>query len=196
VGGFRKVSMSIAIAALLAGGIVAAGATSASAYGKADNPVAQVEVSGNCNNASVCPSLIGGTGGIWIWAELDAAYPGASSGTSDYTFAGCGHTVGGAGGPGGAGGGGGPGTDGTWQVVGSVFAAAGDGFLPIDVAVDKSGTVLPTVPYYEITLPAGDPIHPFTFAVPVPVGHYSAPGVLYPDFSKIRGVNFQTQVAP
>src|SRR5919204_4883684 len=109
----RWAARCVPLMALAIGGVLSAGGmTSAFAYGKADNPVAQVEISGNCTNASVCPGLgFFGTGGVWIWAELDAAYPGADHGTSDYTFAGCGHTVGG----GGAGGGGGHGSDGTWQ---------------------------------------------------------------------------------
>jgi hypothetical protein len=184
-------------AAVTVGVLVMGSGAPAFAYGKADNPVAQVEISGNCDNASVCPSLgFGGTGGVWIWAELDAAYPGADHGTSDYTFAGCGHTVGGAGGPGGAGGGGGHFSDGSWRKVDSVWTAVGDNFLPIDVAIDKNGTPL-NVPYYEITLPTGgDPSNAFLVAVPVPVGHYSAAGLLYPSFTKTPGVNFQTQVAP
>jgi hypothetical protein len=191
----RRLCFVAPVAAAAVAVLTVGSATPALAYGSADNPVAQVEISGNCTNASVCPDLIGDTGGVWIWAELDAAHVGDTSGTVDYTFAGCGHTVGGIGGPGGAGGGGATASDGTWGEADSVFTAVSDGFLPIDVAIDKYGNPLP-VPYYEITLPAGDPNDPFLVAVPMPVGHYSAPGLLYPDFSKIPGVNFQTQVAP
>jgi hypothetical protein len=191
----KRMWVCVPAAAVMVGALVMGSGASAFAYGTADNPVAQVEISGNCTNASVCPTLFGGTGGVWIWAELDAAYPGATYGTSDYTFAGCGHTVGGIGGPGGAGGGGGPARDGTWHVVDSVFTAAGDGYFPVDVAIDKWGNPL-NVPYYEISLPAGNPSQPFQVAVPVPRGHYSAPGLLFPNFTKIPGVNFQTQVAP
>lgn len=31
----------------------------------------QIEVSINCNNKAVCAELQGGTGGVWIWGELD-----------------------------------------------------------------------------------------------------------------------------
>jgi hypothetical protein len=69
------------------------------AYGAADQPLAQVELSANCDNASffLCSDVVG-TGGIWFWVEVDA------DNTGDLTGSDCFHTVGGVGGPGGAGG--------------------------------------------------------------------------------------------
>lgn len=194
---FNSLRVFVPAAAVMIGVLVMGSGAPAFAYGKAANPVAQVEISGNCDNASVCPNLgFGGTGGVWIWAELDATSQWATSGTVDYTFAGCGHTVGGVGGPGGAGGGGGPAHDGTWQQVSfsQMLNDAGT-YFPVDLAVDKYGNLL-NVPYYEIALPAGNPSQPFLVAVPVPFGHYSAAGLLYPTFTKVPGISFQTQVAP
>jgi hypothetical protein len=31
----------------------------------------QIEISFNCNNASLCGDIFGGTGGFWLWGELD-----------------------------------------------------------------------------------------------------------------------------
>lgn len=57
--------------------------------GKADQPLPQVEVSANCNNPSFprCANVVG-TGGVWVWIEVDA------DGTADVAGAGCGHIVG------------------------------------------------------------------------------------------------------
>jgi hypothetical protein len=184
----RKAIVSLALVASVAAVAGAFGAGSALAYGRADQPVAQVEMSGNCNNVAYCNAVGFGTGGIWIWAELDG---GPSSGTTDFTFAGCGHTVGG-GGPGSAGAGGGPGT-GTWKLVPSVFAVVADGAFPLDVAM-LNGAPNPSVPYYEIDLGGG-----FVVAAPAAVGHYSTAGIQF-GFPSLgpppAGVNFQTQVAP
>ncbi len=64
---------------------------SALAYGSADKPIAQVEISGNCNNPSfgLCQEV--GLGGVWAWAELDTAGGSATGGSMDYTIAFCGH---------------------------------------------------------------------------------------------------------
>ena len=183
----RKAIDLVALLAAVAAIVGSFGARSALAYGKADQPVAQIEISGNCNNVAYCNAVGFGTGGIWIWAELDG---GPTSGTTDFTFAGCGHTVGG-GGPGSAGAGGGPGT-GTWTTAPSVFAAVADGAFPLDVAM-SNGAPDPTVPYYEIDLGG------FLVAAPVPVGHYSTAGIQFGNPSlgpPPPGVNFQTQVAP
>jgi hypothetical protein len=178
----RKLVLALAVAGAAAGSLVFAG--SAAAYGAADHPVAEVEISGNCDNTSYCDTAFGGTGGLWIWAELDG---GPTSGTTDFTFAGCGHTVGGAG-PHSAGAGGGPGT-GTWKTAPNLFAALADGAFPLDVAVSNGA---PTdVPYYEINLGGG-----FVAAAPVPVGHYSASGLSFVFGPPPPGVSFQTQVAP
>jgi hypothetical protein len=94
---------AVLLATALAIGAVVGSSGAVLAYGKADMPLAQIELSANCNNPGypLCapfPDGVG-TGGIWTWTEIDAGW------TADYTGAGCHHTVGGAGGPGGAGGG-------------------------------------------------------------------------------------------
>jgi hypothetical protein len=178
----RKLLVLVALVSASAAALV--GANSAMAYGKADGPIAQVEISGNCNNNAYCSTYFGGTGGIWIWAEID------SGGTVDATLAGCGHTVGG-GGPGSAGAGGGP-TTGTWTIVSrdQMLADAGSNLVfPVALAVDKFGSLL-NVTYYEIDFGGG-----FVVAVPTVKGHYNVSGLQYL-FGFASGVNFQTQVAP
>jgi hypothetical protein len=63
------------------------------AYGHADHPMAQLEISGNCDNPNFafCTDVVG-VGGIWLWIEVDA------NGTADVAGAVCQHTVGGRGG--------------------------------------------------------------------------------------------------
>lgn len=190
----RFVRMLAPATLLVMGGVAASGTTGALAYGAADQPLAQVEISGNCNNATLCPDLIGEEGGLWIWAELDQTpdpnMPGWN--TTDYTISGCGHTVG-AGGPGLAGAGGGPG-QGDWRLVSSVLVAVNDGFLPMDLQV-TDGSVDFNTPYYEILLNDGPPV-----AVPATQGHYSVAGLTYdPEtgaMSTYPGISFQTEVAP
>ena len=60
------------------------------AYGHADQPLAQLEISGNCNNPdfAFCSDVVG-LGGIWLWIEIDAG------GTADVAGAVCGHSRGG-----------------------------------------------------------------------------------------------------
>jgi hypothetical protein len=142
----------IAIAAVTAA--VAPGR--ALAYGHADQPLAQVEISANCDNPSfpLCapPPNGVGTGGIWLWIEVDA------DGTAEVRGAACGHTVGG----GGAGAGPIHGQS-TWS-----YATAGD---LADPANFVTGTD-PNGKYYFFP--------DFGFIVPVTFGHYStrlAPGV-------------------
>jgi hypothetical protein len=76
---------------LLAGLLVAASlgftAGSVAAYGVADNPLAQIEYSQNCNNPTYCQSL----GGVWVWIEVDG---GPLRGTADVAGAGCFHRLG------------------------------------------------------------------------------------------------------
>jgi hypothetical protein len=178
--------VALAAAAVVAAGFFGTG--KALAYGPGE--VAQVEVSGNCTNATWCNTYFGGTGGFWIWASLN------SDNSVDATFAGCGHTVGG-GGPGSAGAGGGP-EDGTWKITDLYTAAVIDGALPMDLQLNSDGSVNFAAPYYEITLQ--DPhFGTFVFAVPVQQGHYNYSGVQFISGSStlhISGVNFQTQVAP
>jgi hypothetical protein len=188
----------LVLVVLVAALIVAAGVLGsgrALAYGHADQPVAQVEVSGNCTNASWCNANFDGTGGLWIWAELDADH------SVDGTFAGCGHTVGGAGGPGGAGGGGGP-VSGDWQLASNIFDTfnVNPDVFPIALALNSDGSLNLNVPYYVITLHSGGPEGDFPFAVPAKLGHYNYSGLQFingiPAGTKIPGLNFQTQVAP
>ena len=86
---------------LLATSLLAVAALGAStggvaAYGHADQPLAQIEFSANCNNPAfiLCgPPPDGfGLGGIWLWIEIDA------DGTGDVAGAGCGHDRAGSGG--------------------------------------------------------------------------------------------------
>jgi len=158
------------------------GAGSAFAYGSADQPIAQVEISANCNNPSffVCQQV--GLGGVWAWAELDTAGGNTSGGTMDYTLAFCGHT-GPGGGPGSAGAFGSPGT-GTWIKIDDLSKAppANEAFRFFDPSTYKG-------PYYVLNFMDGGP-EPFMAVVPATTGHYSNP----PDWP--AGAQFQTQVAP
>jgi hypothetical protein len=67
-------------------------AGNALAYGSADQPLAQVEISANCNNPDVPLCQGFGLGGIWFWAEIDA------NGTADVAGTSCSHTQPGGGG--------------------------------------------------------------------------------------------------
>jgi hypothetical protein len=60
------------------------------AYGHADQPLAQLAISGNCDNPdfAFCSDVVG-LGGIWLWIEIDA------DGTADVAGAVCGHSRGG-----------------------------------------------------------------------------------------------------
>jgi hypothetical protein len=165
-GSLRRVT----VVGVAAGGLFAAGliATPASAfgYGRADQPLAQVEVSANCDNPSVplCgPDGVGGTGGIWFWVELDA------NGTGDLSGAGCGHTVGG----GGAG-------------AGSIKGSASWVYTSLEAAppgVIYFGATDPHDQYYAVTITDGS-----TWLIPVTTGHYAA--------RLAPGVQIQITVAP
>ena len=86
--------------ALMAGMMAVAGmgigTGGVAAYGHADQPLAQIELSLNCNNPDFpgCqPPPVGfGLGGVWLWIEIDA------TGTADVAGAVCGHVRGGGGG--------------------------------------------------------------------------------------------------
>lgn len=145
---------TLAISGLLAVAGVGASASGAAAYGAADQPLAQIEFSGNCNNPDfpLCapPPAGFGLGGIWLWIEID------EGNTGDVAGAGCGHVRG-------VGGGAGP-------IVGDItwFKAT----LP--PGASPFGTD-PTNTYYIVVLGPGE-----AFPFPVTVGHYSfmpAPGV-------------------
>jgi hypothetical protein len=152
--------------AIVAFGIAGSTGT-ASAYGKADQPLAQVEISGNCDNPSFsfCANVVG-TGGIWLWIEIDA------NGTADVSGAECGHTIGG----GGAG-------------AGSVRGNATWFYSPTPIGVNVLNATDPTqtdgfTNFYVIVLPGPHP----PFSVPVQTGHYS--------WQPVPGVSLQTTVAP
>ena len=144
---------------LLAAGALAVaglGATTAgaAAYGHADQPLAQIEFSANCNNPSypLCapPPAGFGLGGIWVWIEIDA------NGTGDIAGAGCGHDRAGSGGAG--------------SIRGEITWTGTIGAQGVAFAVDPSNR------YYNVSLGDGGP--PISF--PQTVGHYSfapAPGV-------------------
>jgi len=151
---------------------LAAVAGTAAAYGKADHPLAQIEFSGNCDNASFpfcAPPPNGvGTGGIWLWIEVDA------NGTGDVRGAVCNHTVGGAGGPGGAG---------AIPIKGNVSWTYSNLKNGIDAGAEFLGMVDPGDRYYMVTIPGGDKI-----LFPTTVNHYSS--------QPTSGVSLQVQVAP
>jgi hypothetical protein len=129
----------------LVAAVAAFGTGNAFAYGHADQPIAQVEISGNCNNPGFALCQEVGLGGVWAWAELDSAGGSTSGGSMDFTIAFCGHS-GPGGGPHSAGGGGGPG-EGVWQKVdtlGEAFALGGAPFS--DTSVTYSA-------YYVLGLP-------------------------------------------
>lgn len=155
----RKVLLLAAVAAAVAVVLAMLAPGQAFAYGKADQPLAQLTLSANCDNASfwLCDPVTGvGLGGIWAWVEVDA------NGIGDMTGAECGHTQGG-GGPGSAGAGRlGP-SDITWETVSAA---------QIPPMFFRLGTD-PTDQYYIV-----NELGPFAF--PVTTGHYSvrlAPGV-------------------
>jgi hypothetical protein len=160
----RRVFLLVAVVAMVAAAVVALGTGKALAYGHADQPVAQLTISANCDNAGfpLCaPQPDGvGLGGIWAWIEID------QGGTGDMTGAECGHTVHG-GGPGSAGAGPlGP-SNITWETMSAAEFTSTFG---------PEGFILGTDPndeYYVV-----NELGPFAF--PATTGHYSvrlAPGV-------------------
>lgn len=162
----RRLPHVVGLAVALAGLGIASTATGVAAYGKADQPLAQVEISANCNNPSYffCSQVVG-TGGIWLWIEVDA------DGTADVRGAECGHTIGG----GGAG-------------AGSVRGNATWVYSPVPVGINVLDAADPTdthgfTNWYVIFVPGGPP-----FSVPVQTGHYS--------WQPTSGVSLQTTVAP
>jgi hypothetical protein len=157
-----------------------AGAGNAFAYGSADQPIAQVEISANCDNPGfpLCQEV--GLGGVWAWAELDTAGGSTDHGTMDYTVSFCDHTAAGDG-PHGGGGFGHPGA-GTWWTIASL-ADAPPGAFPFFDPGTYSG------PLRVLDFGPGTP-DDFVAVVPAMNGHYSNPG----DWP--AGAQFQTQVAP
>jgi hypothetical protein len=147
--------------ALLAGALAFAtlGFTSGgvAAYGKADQPLAQLTFSGNCDNPSFpfcAPPPAGvGLGGIWTWVEVDA------NGTGDATGAVCGHNIAGPRG----------GADSLRGDITWWWSQTPQGFpVAMGAPLDPNG-------YYNVAISGVG-----VFAWPVTQGHYSAhpvPGV-------------------
>lgn len=151
--------------AILATSIGAASNT-AFAYGAADQPLAQLEFSGNCNNPDffLCSPQTGvGLGGIWLWVEVDA------NSTGDIAGSGCGHVLGGP-----RGGADSIRGDITWQYGNELDARSAGAFI---IGQD------PTHTYYIVTVGPGE-----AFAWPVTVGHYS--------WHPVAGVTLEAQTAP
>ena len=136
------------VAGTLAASSVAVTATGVLAYGHADEPLAQIEYSGNCNNPDfplcAAPPNGFGLGGIWLWIEIDA------EGTADVAGAGCGHVRG-------VGGGAGP-IRGEFDWWWSATPQGGDASF---------GTYSGADGYYNVAL------GPDVLSFPVTVGHYS-----------------------
>lgn len=179
---FKRSLIAAAVLPLAVGGMIMGGATKAFAYGAPDQPIAQVEISGNCNNPSfpLCaPPPDGvGLGGVWAWAELDTSGGDLTQGTMDATVAFCGHVIGG-GGPGSAGGGGGP-VEGKWFTISSLDKAPAGAFPFYDPS--KYTGSLRVLDFFP-----GSP-DDFIAVVPAELGHYS--------LQPVNGVTIQTQVAP
>lgn len=178
---FKRSLIAAAVVPLAVGGMILGGATKAFAYGAADQPIAQVEISGNCNNPSypLCADEVG-LGGVWVWAELDTSGGDLTQGTMDATVAFCGHVIGG-GGPGSAGGGGGPDRNGVWYTISSL-ADAPPGAFPFYDPSKYTGS-LRVLDFFP-----GTGSDDFIAVVPAQLGHYS--------LQPVHGVTIQTQVAP
>jgi len=147
--------LRVLLAACALAAVAVAGTTGGvAAYGRADQPLAQLEFSGNCNNPSfpLCfPAPAGfGLGGVWFWIEIDAG------GTGDIAGAGCGHDRAGSGGAG--------------SIRGEIDWWGSTGPQGAAFFTDPNNL------YYNVDLGDGGP--PLSF--PQTVGHYSftpAPGV-------------------
>lgn len=166
----RRALPVFGLGALVAG--LAAGATTsgAFAYGRADQPLAQVEVSGNCDNpqspfCSAPPNGFG-LGGIWFWVELD------NDSSGDLKGAECMHSVNG----------GGPGSAGAISINQTVSWQ----YSPWVPGALQFGTD-PHNSYYLMTMADGS-----QWLIPTTVGHYS----WQPPFGPTNGVQLQMQVAP
>jgi hypothetical protein len=144
--GHRKLRLILA-AGLLALGALGATGGGVAAYGKADQPLAQLELSANCNDPTfgLCQQV--GLGGIWFWIEIDA------NGTGDIAGAGCGHDRAGSGGASPIRG------EITWTSGSAADVLGAGGFL---FGVDPSNS------YYIIQFAPGE-----VFGFPKTVGHYS-----------------------
>jgi hypothetical protein len=145
--GVTKPLRLLLAASLLAVAAVGATTGSAAAYGRADQPLAQLELSANCNDPGfgLCQQV--GLGGIWLWIEIDA------NGTGDIAGAGCNHIPGVGGGAGSIRG------EITWTSGTASDVLGVNGFL---FGID------PNDAYYMVGLGPGE-----IFGFPKTVGHYS-----------------------
>jgi hypothetical protein len=142
----RPLKLRLLLAAsLLAVATLGASTGGVAAYGHAEQPLAQIEFSGNCNNPDfpLCfpPPNGFGLGGVWFWIEIDAG------GTGDIAGAGCGHDRAGSGGAG--------------PIKGEISWTGGA----------ANGAVFfadPNNKYYNVTIPDGT-----VFSFPQTQGHYS-----------------------
>ena len=144
-------------ASLLAVAALGASTGGVAAYGHADQPLAQIEFSANCNNPAfiLCgPPPDGfGLGGIWLWIEIDA------DGTGDVAGAGCGHDRAGSGG--------------AFPIKGEITWTEGTD-IGNSLVPDPNGM------YYYVALPAPPGAPPMVLTFPQTQGHYSVrpvPGV-------------------
>jgi hypothetical protein len=184
----KKAALGLAASAALGLGTVVATTGTAFAYGSADNPVAQVEISANCDNPSfpLCapPSQGGvGLGGVWAWAELgtntgSGTFADPSPMDSTVTF--CSH-----GSPGQNGTSGSPDPFGVWYEAPSLqqaFQDAGPAASPFYNPSTYRG------PVRVLDFFPGSGNHDFIAVVPATQGHYS--------LKPAPAVSIETQVAP
>jgi hypothetical protein len=143
----RRTLQLLLAASLLATAAVGASASGVAAYGAAEHPLAQLELSANCNDPGfpLCQQV--GLGGIWFWIEID------EGGTGDIAGAGCGHDRAGHGGATSIRG------EIEWTSGSAADVLALNGFL---FGVD------PNDAYYIVALAPGE-----VFGFPQTVGHYS-----------------------
>jgi hypothetical protein len=154
---------------LLAVASMGFGTAGVAAYGHADHPLAQIELSLNCNNPDFpgCqPPPVGfGLGGVWLWIEIDDGDTlGDGLGTADVAGSVCGHVRGEGGG---------------------AFSIRGEfdwSFSPTPVGgvlfLDPNG-------YYVVDF---GPVLGSALSIPVTQGHYSS--------HPLPGVAIELQVAP
>lgn len=181
----RSVLTAAAAALPLSAVGVLATSTNAFGYGAADHPIAQVEISGNCDNPAfaLCapPTQNGvGLGGVWVWSELDTTTGNITSGTMDATVTFCGH---GTGHPGAFGH---PDHTGVWVRYASLTtaeAATAGHAQPFYNPATYHGSV-DVLDFFPHTTPATD----FVAVVPTQQGHYSE--------HPAPAVSIQLQVAP
>lgn len=141
-----RVIRIVLLAGLLAAASVGFTTGGVAAYGSADQPIAQLEFSGNCNDASFALCEQVGLGGIWLWIEIDANY------MADVAGSHCNHL------PGFGGGANSIRVDGIpwwWSATPQGSPAV------LDPNLDPNG-------YYNLS------IGPETFSFEVSIGHYSS----------------------